>query len=382
MTNRNILDTPVKLVELHSRFAEHGHQFVFVGGPVRDSLMGITPKDIDCATSATPDEAIAIYRQYGYSYHETGLQHGTVTVVLDHIPYEITSFRIDAETDGRHAEVVYTRDLAVDLSRRDLTMNAIAMGFDGEIFDPFGGVKDIEDKRVRFVGDAKKRLEEDYLRILRFFRFYARFADVEGSMDRDAYWAIIDQRDGLQKISVERIWSEVAKIIAGPHGEAIMTKMAVMEVADVIGLPSVTIGGMMDLKLARGIIRNPAFLMAAYYGRNVLDIATRWKWSNEERRAARFLIDRDYRSYSIDEAKRDVYEKHPRELVSAVLRMGDNLAAVEALDKWVTPVFPVSGQALIQRGMTPGPALGAKMEDMRERWIASDYQMSGDELLA
>ncbi len=379
MSTRNILETPAGLAELKEKFTQEGYELFYVGGCVRDTLMGITPKDIDLTTSATPDEAIALYKRYGFKYFETGLQHGTITVVIDHIPYEITTYRIDADTDGRHATVEYTRDLRSDLLRRDLTMNAIAMGFDGEIVDPFGGLKDIEGNQVLFVGDADERIREDYLRILRWFRFYGRFGAGKSLPHVSAYDAIVDNAHGLKQISVERIWSEVSKIISGPNGIQIMDMMAGMGVAEVIGLPSS--GANLFLNTARSVIRNPAFLMAAYYGKDVLAIAERWKWSNEERQAARFLIDCDYLSYDIQRAKRAVYEGASRNLAAAVLRMRHKFEEATSLESWMIPPFPVSGQDLIERGMKPGPEMGVIIREMKDRWIASDYSLGKSDIL-
>ncbi len=381
MSTRNILDIPAALLDLKAKFTERGFELWFVGGCVRDALMGVSPKDIDLTTSATPDEQVALYRDHNLHYIETGLQHGTVTVVLDRIPYEITTYRIDAETDGRHASVVYTRDLTEDLQRRDLTMNAIAMGFDGEIFDPFGGVADIEANRVVFVGDPNERIREDYLRIMRWFRFYGRFgAQKNADAVKETIPAITANMAGLKQISVERIWSEFSKIISGPHGIEVIDLMNAWEVSETLGLPYT--GSNLFLNTARGVIRNPAFLMASYYGRNVKEIASRWKWSNEERQTANFLMERNYFTYDITQAKRDVYEGWSKELTGALLRMRRRAADAAALDAWEVPVFPVSGQDLMAKGMTPGPQMGQTIKAMRERWIASDYSLSKSDMLA
>jgi tRNA nucleotidyltransferase (CCA-adding enzyme) len=378
MSTRNILDIPAKLMGLKEHFTQRGFELWFVGGAVRDSLLGITPKDIDLATSATPEEAIALYREHDYSFHETGMAHGTITVVLDHVPYEITTYRIDAETDGRHATVVYTRDLSEDLLRRDLTMNAIAMGFDGEIFDPFGGVADIEESRIRFVGDAEQRLREDYLRILRWFRFYGRFATASTIPDNQAWSAIEASRDGLKQISVERIWSEISKIIAGPEAEMVLGMIADTGVGEVIGLP---VGSSHALKRARLFNRNPAFLLASLIGSDVTKVAQKWKWSNDERQTARFVIERDPATYDLARAKRDVYEKWSKELVGSMLRIADRAAEAALIDAWVIPTFPVTGEDLIQRGMTPGPVMGGMIKAMKDRWIKSDYALSKADML-
>ena len=166
------------LKALRAQFVAAGFDLRLVGGVVRDTIASIPAKDIDLCTDATPEQQIEIYHRYGYRAIPTGLQHGTITVVLDSVPYEITSLRIDVKTDGRHAEVEFTNDWHADLARRDLTINAMAMTFDGEVIDPFGGQQDLQDRVVRFVGDAEQRIQEDYLRILRCIRFMGRFGDI------------------------------------------------------------------------------------------------------------------------------------------------------------------------------------------------------------
>ena len=151
-----------------------GYEVRIVGGAVRDLVLGKEPKDIDMATNATPDEMMKVFDAAGIRYEPTGLQHGTITVILDGEPIEITTLRIDAETDGRHAEVEFTKDWKLDAERRDLTYNAMSVDLNGNLFDYFGGVDDIRDKVTRFVGNAEERIKEDYLRILRYFRFQGR----------------------------------------------------------------------------------------------------------------------------------------------------------------------------------------------------------------
>jgi len=160
---------------LRDAFRAQGFDLKLVGGCVRDLMLGLTPKDVDLHTDATPDECVLIYQAEGVRFEETGLSHGTISVIFDHVAYEITSLRTDTETDGRHAVVSYTRDWHTDLRRRDFRFNAMSMSFEGDILDPFGGQADLEAGVVRFVGDAETRIKEDYLRILRWFRFRGRF---------------------------------------------------------------------------------------------------------------------------------------------------------------------------------------------------------------
>lgn len=165
------------ILELGKIFKANGFEIRLVGGVVRDLLLGKTPKDVDLATTATPDQMIALARTNNLRYIETGLQHGTLTFVVDGEPYEITTLRVDKETDGRHATVEYTTDWHTDAERRDLTYNAFSLDLNGNLYDYFNGLKDLKNKTTRFVGDPNKRIQEDYIRILRYFRMSQKFLD-------------------------------------------------------------------------------------------------------------------------------------------------------------------------------------------------------------
>lgn len=204
------------LQRLRHAFQAQGFDLRLVGGCVRDLLAGLPAKDIDLCTDASPDEQREVYRQSDIFCVDTGLKHGTWTAVLNHIPYEITSLRIDRNPDGRHAEVLYIRDWDLDLERRDLTINAMALDFDGTLYDPFGGQDDLRAGIVRFVGDADARLTEDYLRILRWYRFQARFGRTGPTPETEA--ALMTHAPGLRGISRERVWAEMKRIIAHPRG--------------------------------------------------------------------------------------------------------------------------------------------------------------------
>lgn len=359
-----------------------GFRVYFVGGAVRDSLLGIAPKDIDLTTDATPQQMQRCFASDPRTRNviETGISHGTLTVVINHTPYEITTFRIDTDTDGRHATVEYTTDIVEDLRRRDLTINAIAMDFKGELIDPFNGVGDLNLKLVRFVGNASDRLREDYLRILRWFRFYGRFAKEGVRPDGEAISAIRDTAPGLRKISVERIWAEVSKIMAGPNALDVLSLMSETGVSDIIGLSS---GATVWMNTARQFTRDPAFIMACYLtGENVEDIGKRWKWSNQERKTARFVTERcPISPYGIVDAKRDIINGNDREMVTTMLAMRTDPSVVDQFKVWEVPTFPVTGNDLIAMGMTPGRYMGLRMNAMREMWIASDYTMGKADML-
>ena len=214
---------------------KQGFDVRIVGGAVRDILLGIKPKDVDLGTNATPLEMIELFKKSNIHYIETGLQHGTLTVHVNKHNFEVTTLRIDAETDGRHAKVEFTNDWMVDAERRDLTINAMSLGLDGSLYDYFGGRDDLLKRRVRFVGDPKLRIQEDYLRILRYFRFYGRISSEEDNHDPTTLNVIQECAEGLKKIAVERIWIEISKILTGKYMPSLIRRMYDLNVAQFIG---------------------------------------------------------------------------------------------------------------------------------------------------
>lgn len=368
---------PAELAELELVYKAAGHRLYLVGGVVRDHILKLDSKDTDLATDATPDEQIALLEAAGYRWFGTGLQHGTITMLAGGEAYEITTFRTDVETDGRHAVVAYTRDLPTDLARRDLTFNAIAMTLSGEIVDPFGGVEDALAKRVRFVGVADERIREDYLRIMRWFRFLGRFGADLDTETVDAV-AVRDNAAGLARISVERIWSEMQRILSGPRPAGIVDMMKALGVLDVLSLK----GDADRLADMRAITPDPLLLLAAWLGTDAQKVANVWNMSNAERDAVRFSSDRLSGTYDLTQAKLDLVDRIDPKWVDAVLRLQGRRDAVRTLSHWEVPAFPVTGQDLVDAGMAPGKAVGVRMKAMRAKWIASDYAMTMDELMA
>ena len=190
-----------------------GHQVFAVGGCVRNSLLGMPVTDIDIATSATPDEVVALAKSAELKAIPTGYDHGTVTIVVGQSPFEITTFRHDVETDGRRALVAFTDNIHEDARRRDFTMNALYADANGTVHDPLGGLDDLRARRVRFIEDADARIKEDYLRSLRFFRFHAQYGDPEQGLDEEALAAISANLDGLETLAAERIGAEMRKLL-------------------------------------------------------------------------------------------------------------------------------------------------------------------------
>ena len=364
------------LWDLRDQFRASGFDLKLVGGCVRDLLLGIEPKDVDLHTDATPDECVQIYEKAGVRYELTGMQHGTITVIFDHVGYEITSLRTDVETDGRHATVAYTRDWLVDLERRDFTMNAMSMSFEGDILDPFGGEQDLRDGVVRFVGDADKRIQEDYLRILRWFRFRGRF-EKGGHLTLDMT-AVIRNARGLTFISRERVWSEVSKILAGERGPELMWEIHGCGVSHFLNLPH--LDSIRDAQEVHKVTRNPVTLMVRLYGEEAQLVLRKWKASNDEIKLAKDL---DWALgwpagpfYCM--AMKNWSRENALEL-AAMLEMGPFERAV--LESWEVPVFPVGGDDLIALGMKPGPKFSHVLNTLKCTWADHDYSLTKDQLL-
>ena len=203
-------------VALCKALVQGGHQALFVGGCVRNALIGAPVADVDIATDAHPDRVTALALAAGLRPVPTGITHGTVTVVAQGRAHEVTTFRCDVATDGRHATVAYSTNIAEDAARRDFTMNALYARPDGAVIDPLGGLPDLRARRLRFVGDPSARITEDFLRILRFFRFHAWYGDPAAGMDAEALAAIAQHQDGLDRLSRERIGHEMRRLLAAP----------------------------------------------------------------------------------------------------------------------------------------------------------------------
>lgn len=376
--NVDAIITP-DLVALRSRFNSAGFDIRLVGGCVRDLMAGIRPKDVDLCTDATPDEQLRIYREAGIRYVETGIEHGTITVVLDGVPYEITSLRLDVETDGRRATVAYTRDWIKDLERRDFTINAMSLTFDGELVDPFNGLGDLREGLVAFVGNAEDRIREDYLRILRWFRFRGRFGM---SMSYSARRAVTALASGLKDISRERVWSEVSRIISGNDGPYIMLEMHQMGAAQWIDLPDELDWITLAQETAE-ITRNPVTLMVALYEKDAESILRKWKASGAEIRLAKDLAWGFLRATPLDPFYAMAVLGWSRESaleLAAISRLDPFQLAV--LRDWPVPVLPVNGDDLIAAGLKPGPEFSRRLGIMKDKWARTGYTATKQELMA
>lgn len=372
-----------QLRELRAQFNAAGFDLRLVGGVVRDTVAGIAPKDIDLCTDATPDQQQEIYEANGHRWIGTGLQHGTVTVVLAGEPHEITSLRVDVSTDGRHAEVEFTSDWIKDLERRDLTINAMAMTFDGEIIDPFGGRQDLEDQVIRFVGDPVARIREDYLRILRFFRFHARFGR-KGSFESDQWQAIIDNASGLRQISRERVWSEVKQILKNDRGLAMLGVMDACDISQHIDLPKVSHSAIVTPGPMFGWTQNPELIMAAWCGwhdTRIMKLAQDWKWSRAETDHVVWMMDKAFTGQDLRHLI--AFDGAPREWVAELARLEErDEFSVFIAEHWVFEPFPVTGHDLMALGFKQGKTIGKVLHILKQNWAAGGYTATKRDLLA
>lgn len=350
-----------------------GEETRVVGGAVRNGLLGTKIKDFDLASTLEPRITMEKARAAGWKVVPTGIDHGTVTVVIEGRPYEVTTLREDVATDGRHAEVRFGRSFEQDAARRDFTINAMSMGLDGVLDDYFGGLADLEARRVRFIGDARTRLREDYLRGLRFFRFSATYA--QGPLDAEGLAAVEAERAGFARLSRERIRQEFLKLIMAPRA------LPVMREAEASGLISEILGLPVDIEtFARRIEAGEADAVARLFAlvvRDVSDVSLlreSLKLSNhEQKRLERIAAAVSAFEGATPAQMRAMAADYPEvagEVVAQLaLREGEDFRrlALDAIEP--LPVFHLTGKDAMALGLAHGPALGAALAKARALWI-------------
>jgi poly(A) polymerase len=374
-----------------------GEEARVVGGAVRNALLALPPGDIDVATTALPDEVIRRAEGAGFKPVPTGLPHGTVTVVVEGRPFEVTTLREDVETFGRHATVRFGRDWKRDAARRDFTINAFSLTPDGTVHDSVGGLPDLQARRVRFIGDAATRIAEDYLRILRFFRFHATYA--EGAPDAAGLHAAILARAGLEQLSRERVRMELIKLLAAPRAAATLAVMAETGILGAVlgGVPQLaSFVRMSAIEMAMGL---PADAVRRLGALNVLIVedaerlSSRLRLSNaEHERLAAMGTDWWRVSPAMDEAaaRALIYRIGPDAFAErALLAWARSEASADDAawrdlatlpQRWTAPAFPLKAADFIARGVGKGPALGRALANAEEAWIAAGFPMDGIEL--
>jgi len=348
-----------------------GHRALFVGGCVRDTMLGVSVDDIDIATDATPARVEELTTSAGLKAVPTGIAHGTITVVADGKPHEVTTFRRDVETDGRRAVVAFTDKLAEDAARRDFTMNALYAGRDGVVIDPVGGLPDLMARRLRFIGDPKDRIREDYLRILRFFRFHAWFADPAGGMDADGLAACAALADGLATLSRERVGAEVRKLLRAPDPAPAVASMAQAGILARI-LPGADARALPLLIAFEGEIIPDALRRLAAIGGDDVDAALRL--SKSELREWQALRDGMGNAMGPGELGYRFGADTARDILllrAAQFEQPPDPAGFQAAEAGAAATFPVRAADLMPA--YSGPALGARLAALEGAWIASGF---------
>ncbi len=358
-----------------------GHQAFLVGGCVRNALLSQPVADIDIASDAVPERVIELGRAAGLKVVPTGIDHGTVTVVVAGEPHEVTTFRRDVETFGRHATVAFAMRVEEDAARRDFTMNALYADAEGRIVDPLGGgIADLQARKVRFVGDADARIREDYLRVLRFFRFHAWYGDAEAGMDVEALAACATNTAGLETLSRERIGHEMRRLLAAPDPAAAVAGMQATGVLMRIlpGAEARALGPLVHLEppYAPDWIRRLAALGGA-------EAEDRLRLSREE--ARRLSVLREGLAGSSGPA--EIAYRHGAWAARDVVLLRGALLGAALPPAWESEVargaaaeFPVCAADLMPD--LSGAALGNRLREIEDRWIASGFGLSREQLLA
>jgi poly(A) polymerase len=393
------------LQELLAALGRDGEEARIAGGAVRNALLGEPVADVDIATTCRPEEVIRRVGAIAMKAVPTGIEHGTVTVVADGHPYEVTTLREDVETDGRRAKVRFGRDWRADARRRDFTINGLFSEADGTVVDFVGGIDDIRQRRLRFIGDPAQRIREDYLRILRFFRFFAWYGD--GRPDAEGLKACARLKDGLDGLSAERVWAELKRMLCAPDpGRALLW----MRQANVLTrvLPETekwgidAIAGLIAAENTEGWAADPLLRLAAMIPPRadvVSPLARRLKLSKAE--GDRLLSWAQAPRLSPDLARgelpRSLYRSGPSgisdrlrlDLARALADGGRSGAETAALKRmlsdiaaWRKPRFPVSGKDLAALGMAEGPRMGEVLAKLEEAWIEADFAPGREQLLA
>ncbi|XP_018322908.1 CCA tRNA nucleotidyltransferase 1, mitochondrial [Agrilus planipennis] len=373
-------------------FKDNGFELRVAGGAVRDLLMGNKPKDLDFATTATPDQMKELFTNEGIRMiNMKGEKHGTITArINDKENFEITTLRVDLVTDGRHADVQFTTDWLLDANRRDLTINSMYLCFDGTVIDYFYGYEDLKKRRVCFVGDAETRIIEDYLRILRYFRFFGRISERPDTHEEVTLEAIRKNASGLGQVSGERIWVELKQILEGNFAGELALTILDCGIGPYIGLPNKVridelqrVWGKGKHLSLKGITLLTSLLSNE---EDALALHNRLKLSAYERDLALFIIQHrapkpspdpllPYQKLVVLGKGKDI-----KDYVIQVLKY-NNSPYIQDFESWIPPKFPVTGTMLKDYGVESGKFMGAVLSELKEIWAESKFNKTIDELL-
>ncbi|RWB29960.1 MAG: CCA tRNA nucleotidyltransferase [Mesorhizobium sp.] len=395
------------LQRLLAALADGGEEARVAGGAVRNALIGQPVADVDIATTTVPDETIRRAEAAGFKAVPTGIEHGTITIVAGGKPFEVTTLRADIETDGRRAKVSFGRDWKADAERRDFTINALYAEADGTIVDLVGGVADIEARRLRFIGDPEARIREDYLRILRFFRFFAWYGD--GRPDAEGLKACARLKEGLGQLSVERVWSELKKLLSAPDPSRALLWMrqasvltSVLPESEKWGIDAINaltraekdLGWTPDpLLRLEAIVPPDAARLKALAERlrfSVSDAGRLRQWAltvpvepkTTEAELAKRLYRGDHQGL-VDRLRLSLASARGRAVEDndALLEAGGFSRLLAFAGKWKKPDFPLKGADLTTLGASPGPKLGATLKNLENEWVESGFALDRGALL-
>ncbi len=377
------------------------------GGAVRNTLLGEAVADIDLATTTEPDETIARAEAAGFKTVKTGYEHGTVTVIAGGIPHEVTTLRADVETDGRRATVVYGRDWKADAERRDFTINALYADADGTVVDLVGGLADVNSRTLRFIGDPEMRIREDYLRILRFFRFFAWYG--HGRPDAAGLKACARLKDGMSRLSAERVWHELRRLLQAPDPSRALLWMRqtsaltqVLPESEKWGIDA--IHPLVAAEAALDWPCDPLLRLEAIMppdAPRLETMADRLRLSNAEAKRLQdwALAETPAPGLAESQLAKRLYRGSPDGITDRLkLALAgarekaaqDDKALVEAggysrllnyAGTWEAPVFPLKGADLLAAGYKPGVQVGERLAELENRWIDSGFALSRAELL-
>jgi poly(A) polymerase len=377
--------------EVFAALTVDGAEARAVGGAVRNALMGAPVKDVDIATTALPDEVMQLAAKAGLHPVPTGFEHGTVTVVARHVPFEVTTLRRDIETFGRHARVTFTTDWTEDARRRDFTMNALYCSADGSVHDPLGGYSDLKARRVRFIGDARERIREDYLRTLRFFRFLAEYGNA-AAPDPAGLAAAVAEKAGLAGLSGERIRAELLLLLAAPGAiEAVGAMIETDLLEPVLGESGnlERLQRLVAIEKSLGRVPDPVLRLAALalngsQDAGALQQRLRLSAAETARLAQAGVRDRAFDPQADElEAQAYLYRQGPQAFVDGALM--DWVCSGEAPDaepraerarlseRWHAPELPLRGADVLARGVMPGPEVGRVIAAFEAWWIAAGF---------
>ena len=378
------------LAKLLAALDREGEQARVVGGAVRNALLRLSPGDVDVATTATPAEVMQRAKAAGFKPVPTGIEHGTVTVVVAGTPFEVTTLRQDVATFVRKAEVRFGRDWKTDAERRDFTMNALSVAADGIVYDYVGGLADLDARRVRFIGDPARRIAEDYLRILRFFRFHAAYG--RGTPDSAGLHACIEGRAGLDLLSRERVRMEMVKLLVAPGVALAVTAMAEagLVVPVLGGVPFLAdLAALVEIERTLGLAPDAVRRLAAFALLIAEDAERLWqrlRLTNAEHERLLSMAEgwrRIAPQTGEQEARALIYRIGPERYADCVLLAWSRSGAppdngqwrdlVALPQRWTAPKFPLRAADFIARGIPKGPQLGAALRIAEAAWIAADY---------